>query len=292
MSFSIRKNWSSTFELIVSHPQLLIPFALIAFLEAIGLEILYFIPRNPFVNLMGPIIRKFYGEAFLHYPGNLYILPKLFYYAQIVVYVIAGVVLSAVTVNMVKNYRTKVAVNAKALANNAAKRYPAYLLFGILVIALSILIRRADTFLFHKSMIRAAAHFPQLVQKAGPIALMLTLFFAHVLLNTLMILTIPILVIKRSSLIRAVGESLHLGIRYFFTVFATILVPYALYLPVLFLKSFPVPIANQLFPEMVLVITAIGIVVSLFVECFIIVSITQLFMERSKKGGWRLLITG
>ncbi|MDP3789263.1 MAG: hypothetical protein Q8R48_02550, partial [Candidatus Omnitrophota bacterium] len=70
MKYNIRKNWISTFEALSNNPVIFTPFIFIAFLECLVLEISYFSARFPLSSIFAPIIRKFFGEQFLHYPGN------------------------------------------------------------------------------------------------------------------------------------------------------------------------------------------------------------------------------
>ena len=105
MKYSITKNWMSSLELMAKRPVVMLPFIIIAFLEGIALELIYFATRFPLSAVANPIIRKFFGEPLIHYPGNLLILSKLFYYTQIVLFASIGTTLTAMAVNMFKNIK-------------------------------------------------------------------------------------------------------------------------------------------------------------------------------------------
>jgi len=74
----------------IANPIILIPFLTIAFIQLFILEILYFAPRYPLRVFFGPIIERFWGEGFLHYPFYLTVIPKIFQLIQIPIYLLFG----------------------------------------------------------------------------------------------------------------------------------------------------------------------------------------------------------
>ena len=97
---NIRKIWVAAFEVMVKRPIVILPFFIIAFFEGLALQLIYFSTRKPILLIAAPIVRKFSGEPFLHYPFNLAKLPRYFYYSRIFIYVFAGVFLAAISVNI------------------------------------------------------------------------------------------------------------------------------------------------------------------------------------------------
>jgi hypothetical protein len=282
MAYSIRKNWVACFEVIVKRPIVLLPFVVIAFLEALALELLYFYPRKPIALVAGPVIKKFFGEGFLHYPENIIILPNLFYYAQVVIYVIFGVFLMAICVNIFKNVKEGLPLKARALIKNAASKYLSFLIFGIIMIALAILVKKADTFLYAKFMRLLMKYLPKIASRVSTVGFVTSLFVSNIMMQTLLTLTVPIMVIRKKSLLKALLQSVFLGTRRFPTIFKLIFVPLLVYLPISLLKSMSLVLLNKMFPEINLCIIGAGIVISLFVDSFVIMSVSQWLIERGK----------
>ena len=83
------------------HQQIFYPFIIILFINSLILEILYFSPRYPLSIFFSPIISRIWGEQYLHYPMNLMLLPKLFYYVQMVVSLFLSSFLIVLVVDMV-----------------------------------------------------------------------------------------------------------------------------------------------------------------------------------------------
>lgn len=82
----------------VIHPVIFLPYLIIAFIQLLILEILYFAPRFPLSGFFNPIVRTIWGEEFIHYPNNFVILPKLFQYAQVPLYIFVSSFLIAVSI--------------------------------------------------------------------------------------------------------------------------------------------------------------------------------------------------
>ena len=280
MGYKIRKNWIASFNLLVTRPVVLLPFLIIAFLEGLALELIYFSPRKPLAYIFNPVIRKFFGEAFVHYPANLVNLPKLFYFAQIVIYIFIGVLLTAVCVNMVKNIRTNLPLKRNVLIKNALKRYLSFIAFGSVVIMLMFLLNKVDVFIFTKVLRLSAKHLPQILLKTSPFILTFFVFLSNIILQTFLILVIPIIVFKKKMLFKALLESVVLGFRNFLSLFMLIFLPFLIYLPITLLKTGGPKLMEKTFPEINLYITVAGIILTVFIECFIIVCASQFLLDK------------
>ena len=269
MKYNIRKNWAESYNLIVKKPIVLLPFIIVAFLEFLALELIYFSSRSPLVKICGPIVRKFYGEAFLHYPGNLVLLPKLLYYAQTLIYMFCGVMLLAITVNIVRNIKLKIILKRNVLVRNAFRRYLTFFSFGLLVAAAMFLVKRLNLLFY-------AWQWP-------PFMLAAISFILNVILQTLLVLVIPIIVIRKKLFFRALGAGLVLAGRNFPTLLILISLPFLIYLPISLLKIGLPKLMEMTFPEIILLISAAGIILGALAECFIIVSATQFLLDTDKK---------
>jgi hypothetical protein len=265
MSYNIRKNWIESFSLIVRRPVILLPFLIIAFLEGLALQLIYFSPRKPIAIVIAPLIRKFSGGIFLHYPHNLTILPKLLNYAQEVIYVFCGVLLIAISVNIVKNIRMELPLKTGVLIRNALRRYTSFFTFGLLMVALFFIVRKLSVFL----------RFP-------PYPLTLLLFLFNIILQIFVVFAVPAIVIKKKGLFRALGESIILATRNFLNVFILISLPFLIYLPITLLKTGAPKLINKTFPEISLYIAVLGILVGAITECFIIVCATGFFLDKEE----------
>ncbi|MDD5136050.1 MAG: hypothetical protein PHN63_01735, partial [Candidatus Omnitrophica bacterium] len=142
MKYNIKKNWISTVEMLSKNRSIFGPFVIIGLIECLLLELSYFAARFPLSKVFGPIIKKFFGEAYLHYPMNLELVPKLFYTGQMAAYIFIGAFLTAVAVQMIVNIRTGHPVILKAIVKSTAKRYMTFVAYGLIYIVVMAILEK------------------------------------------------------------------------------------------------------------------------------------------------------
>lgn len=282
MKYSIRKNWLETLNLMKTKPIVIMPFVFIAFFECLILELVYFSTRFPISHIANPVIRKFFGENFVHYPGNLIILPQLFYYGQVTLYVLIGVFLTAVTVNIFKNLIANLPIKVKALIKNAFANYFSFFVYAIIVTILFYLIRTVELYVLAKVFRKLAKVLPFNIAAISVISTILILFISNLILQVLIISTIPLMVLNKIRLFRALIKSVVLGVKNFSTIFIMILLPFLIYFPIVFVKSFSAEIAAKTFPGMNVVVSLIGILMSMFLDCFVILCVSCFLLNRAQ----------
>ncbi|MFA5145931.1 MAG: hypothetical protein WC515_00910 [Candidatus Omnitrophota bacterium] len=280
MKYNIRKNWTETVELMAKNPRVLMPFIFIAFFEILALELIYFSPRWPISLVVDPIVKKFFGEGLTHYPAHLAILGKLFYYSQIFIYISVSVFLTAVTVQIFKNTKAGLPVITGAVIKNVAKRYFSFMAYGILFIALMMVIEKGSGFVFFKATRFISRLIPQIPIRVFGLASILGVFFLNVILQAFMISVVPLIVLANKPLVKAVVRSVTLAVKNFPTIIGLVLLPYLVYLPVVLLKSFSGAIMDKTVPESVVLVTVLGSVLSIFIDCFVILVAAQFVADK------------
>lgn len=280
MSYNVKKNWLAVFYLMKSRPVIMLPFIIVAFLEALSLEVIYFLPRKPLLLVAGPVIRKFFGDIFLHYPANFVILPKLAFYAQIVIFIFLSGFLWAISINTYKNLSSGLPIKAGALINNAAGRYFSFLTFGLFMAVAIFLVNHLDNIIFMKCMRLAMGHIPAMMVTLAPVALAVFSFFSIILLQVFTVLVVPIIVIQRKSFFKALSSGVYLSVTNFPAVFGLIFLPFLIYLPIVLLRSIIPALAARTFPEIAVLITAMNSVVAIFVDCFVTICAAQFLLDK------------
>ena len=273
----------SSFELIVKKPILFAPFLVLAFFEGIVLELIYFSSRKPLAHIASPIISKFFGDRFIHYPGSLVVLPKLFYFAQLLVYVFIGVLLFAIAVNMVKNITSKLPIKTNALIKNASKRYVSFVLYGFLTAFLILLLTKFNGFLLSKVYALLSQQYPNATRTLTFYLTPPFFFITTVIVQVFMMMLIPAIVIGEKGFLKALLASLSSGLRNFLPLFVIVFVPYLLYFPISLLKGFSVKLISMSFSEVTLIIAIIGIILSIPVNCFLMVCASNFYLDRMSK---------
>jgi len=271
MKYEIKKNWLNTIEIVIKKPVILIPFIIFGFIQLLALEVLYFSYRRPLSLITSPIIKKYFGETFLHYPANMLLLPNLFHYIQMGLYVVIGVFLATISINLLKNVLLGLPIRRDAVFKNALRRLPAILIYGVVAIVLVGLLKQVDAFILKHLFALAAKEIPNLIVKLAPFISISLLFILNTILQVLLLLVLPLIVIKKKSLIKAFLISIGMGIRHFWTLFILIFLPFLVYLPVSLVKTraIALKLAQATFPEINLFVAVIAIIISIFIDAFI-----------------------
>lgn len=282
MKYNIRKNWISASDTLLKKPVILTPFIIIGFLECLVLEVAYFSVRFPLSKVFAPVIKKFFGEAYLHYPASLAMLPKLFYYGQTLVYVFISVFLVASAIQIYVNIRTGHPVILKAILKSTAKRYLSFAGYGLIYVVLMHISERGEGFLSFKGLGYISRHFFKISSETYSIITANALFFTFVVVQSFIALTLPIIIIEKKSLFKAIIGSVAVSARNFIKIFCLIVVPFLLYMPMILMNAFLLDIMDKTFPEVSFYITLLNIIITVVIDCFIMVSVTQFLLDIKK----------
>ncbi|MBF0483967.1 MAG: hypothetical protein HQL25_04610 [Candidatus Omnitrophica bacterium] len=269
--------------LLLKNPAVSVPFITIIFFELLILEFCYFSTRFPLVNFMGPVIQKLWGVVFLHYPNNLFLLPKMIYPLQVAFFLLAGNFLMAVSAVAL----SLVVQNQKAELGHARRiALPKY--FHVLVAAIlflvvflflnqsySLLMARAFKikstsgmfFMLKAVIIYGAPYFNLLL---GCFATALFAFF------------VPFLVIAKKNLFSALISNFKLLFKNFGKVLLIVLIPTIFYIPFLVMRASINEIANVTSQEMRVWIIAVGYIMTGIIDAIIYTALTKFFLSNKE----------
>ena len=264
-------TWRDTFRLLNRRPKILIPFTIMGAANLIAAYLLYYAPQRPISYLLAPPIRKFFGEKFLHYPFNFYLLPQLFGYAEVVVSAVIGILMTAMAVGMIAD--AMLGHEATFLINffRSINRY-----FSLLI---------AWGFVFTLVFL-TSKYLPKiLVPGDASQALLFTIFhfLGTIITQLLFIYIVPIMIIKNKNIFVAFKDNIIVIFKLFFPTMVLGLIPVCLYIPTVLLKAKTAFLVNALFPEVILGVVVIGIIASVVVEVLVITATTVLFVNKEVK---------
>src|SRR3990167_4297696 len=118
---------------LVNHPDILFPFCILAFIQLLILEILFFAPRYPLAKFFEPLIRLD-NPAYLHYPYNFILVTKWFEKIQIPIFVLFGGFFTGVSVAIVKAINDDMKFDFKGVFKQAVSSYIHLFLAGVIYI--------------------------------------------------------------------------------------------------------------------------------------------------------------
>lgn len=246
------------------------PFFVVGLFYVISFVLIYLAPQRPFSIVLGPPIRAFWGERYLHYPYNLLLIPVLFSYAQIIVSAIIGVLMTGLVLGMLKEVK---AGNRPQLLLNfvlALKKY--FILFAIWLIVFipATLVYRIPGFIPFNN---------ETVLKVLPYLN----FLIVILIELVFIYAPPAAIIEKKGLISSIKQGLLLSKNNFLTTLMLVLIPAVFYIPVIALRINSLVLMNRFFPEVVLIIIGLGIVLTVLMDCIITCSTAVLFLNRKER---------
>lgn len=279
-----KKAYNQTKLSLKTHPVIFVPFLIFAGIEFIALIILYLAPRMPFKLLLGPPIKTFWGEAFLHYPTNFLLLPQLTSLSRIGLSVLFGSLLTGMAVAMVFDAFNHKAIKWSLSLKSALKKYfSLFTLVLILTLSLYILIKIITIGL---RLYFIAGHTRLLFLKAGlwlgPILFCIN-FAIAVLIQSALIYAIPVLMIEKERFIKSIIKSFRLFKNLFVPTIILVGLPMLLYIPVMVLNSNTSLLIQRLFPEFILLVAVFNIIVlSLVIDPIVTVSTTFLYLQHKE----------
>jgi hypothetical protein len=263
--------WKEAGEIVGRRPTVILPFLIACVVNLAAIFFLYLAPQRPVLTLLGPPIRTFFSEYYLHYPNNFILLPRLCNYAEIIIAGFFGMLMTAVGVGMIADVKRGVRASFFINLVRSLKRY--FALFGIWLLTFGLI------FGFSKLI-------PLIFKPAGGLAgffIMIIYFFANILINLLFAYSIIAVIAKGMKFIPAIKKGIFLFFKFFLPTLFLAALPSLLYLPIVMLKSKTRFLIDNVFPEMVLIVLLIGAVLVAIIEFIIYLSLTVLYIN--KEGG-------
>jgi hypothetical protein len=281
---SAKKAFSSAVKSVKTSPALFIPFLIFAAAESASLIFVYLIPRAPFRAVFGPPIKAFWGEAFLHYPTNFLLLPKLASLVRMSLTVVLGSLLTGMAVNAVFNLHEKRHINLTGSLKSAFKKYVELfiivLVFTLLFYFLGKIILKGLLGYFRFGHSRLL--FLPAATWMGPILTVLNFIFA-IFLQSAFVYAIPILIIEKQRLLESITKSFSLFKKLFVPTLILAGLPTLIYIPIIILINNNAFLIDKVFPEFVLIVLFLGTMVSsLIIDPVITVSTTLLYLAQKE----------
>ena len=269
----------SSFNSIIQHPIILFPTATLAFIQFFLLEILYFSPQKPLSIFFGPLIKVIWSEEYMHYPQNLILLPKIFYYVQIFVYMLVGSFLLALTSKIVFILDEHPRVNFKIAFKETFALYIhifvasliSYILFQLFA---SGYVKAVDVLINIKFWGEGGAFWNKTLLWTVPYFQ----FFFGILASTVFVYVIPIIVIEKEHVFIALLRNLKILYHALPTTLLIVGLPSLFYLPILALRNNVPLLMHVLAPEVQILVIILSLIVSMAIDLIILVSTTTLYL--------------
>ncbi len=254
--------------LVRNYSFLVTPFALFAILEGLALYLLFLAPQDPFAKVLAPPITRIWGEQFVHYPWHLLKLPQLFYYVKLFLSFLPGIFLSAIVVGLVGDIKTEQVPKYRRHVRSGFHRF-----LGLAVIwALGIGVLKLIEFIYIKAIGLGDS-------KVYLTILQYLVYFLTFWAQTLFLYAIPLIVLTKQSLLKVLLNNFRYLKRLFAPTSVCIFIASFIYLGLYIFEKDIIGLAARTSPEMIVVILAIGIPLTFFINIFVTTVSAVLFID-------------
>jgi len=258
--------WKESLELLKKYPRTLVPFALVVLFETLALYILFLTPQRPVAALLAPPVNRFFGEQYLHYPYNLFLLPKLFYYAQILIGASIGILMTGMALGMIKDAHD--GKKPRMLISFVYSLKHCLTLLGIWIVMFSLSYGTRKLFQM----------LPPDAERSALIAIIS--YFVALLPQIVFIYAMPSVIINNKTFIPAIRQGVVFFAKHFVLSLALVLVPALIYLPVIAMNM-SLPVLSSIFPpEIIVAIVGLGIAATCIIDIFVTTSPALVLLQK------------
>lgn len=271
---------------LLTRPAVFFPFVIIAFIQLVIFEVIFFAPRYPLNAFFGPLIEKMEGEIFLHYPFNFLVLTKWFQntFLQSAIFIAISslfIGMAVAVINMINNDET---VKQKLALRKAGQSY-VHLFTAALITVLAMLgMSHLHGLVIKRAMqIGATAGVKLLIKKAVLLSAPYVNLVLAVFVTTLFIFVIPIIIVEKKKIFAALVQNFKLVGKTFFPAFVVILLPALLYIPIILLRMASPILQRQFSPEILAWIAILGVVFSVIIDAVHYTAMTTFYLLQKEE---------
>lgn len=248
--------------------RLFAPWAVLALLQGILLLLLFYFLVPPVDKIMVPVLKLVFGDRFFHFPGSLVLLPKAFYYGNLLLGIIAGSFLGGVAAYLFAGHFSGERGSFRGGLSLVFSRYPSLILLWAVGTLLFVLILVFPQKLFSSLVVGSPRRALALQVGSFTLALAAVTFFTYAFISV---------VLSRSNVLDSIRESFQLARRRFLSTFFFVSIPFLIHLPLDYLLSDPEVIVAKFNPHLVVYLLAVAIAVSLFSSFLLVGNLTRMY---------------
>jgi hypothetical protein len=264
------------------YQNIFIPFLILIFIQLLILEIMYFAPRYPLNLFFGPLIKKIWGDAYMHYPWNLALLPKLFQNIQIPLFIFISSFMVAAGIGILNDINDGRKGEVATGFRKALKSYLHIVLAAGLTFVFVWALYKLFNLVYGRALIigstKGIKYFIKvfIVYGAPYFTLMLgalaTAFTGYLL---------PAIIIDRKSVFTAVVSNFKTVFRNFFFTLGLVIVPYLFFAPALLLRQ--LISIKVLSPDLTLWVMALSVILTVVIDAVVYTSLATAYIINKER---------
>lgn len=257
--------YQQVLEVFKSNPTIVLLFFVLALIDLAALLALFLSHSSPFSAVLGPVIRRFFGEQYLHYPANFELLPKIYGYAHLVIVTVIGILITGIVVKKIEAYYGQQGKNPSSVEvlGPVIRKYLLLVIVFLVTYFIGAFIVKLLMPLVPKTLVTQ----------------FIALFILGLFVQALFAFLIPAILIADEGFFKSLVQGFLLGIRKLPFTMGLISLPILVMIVLSFFKSLAPVFVRGDFPDIVLVILIAGVFVSMIVDMLITSATTILYLK-------------
>ncbi|MBF0532579.1 MAG: hypothetical protein HQL23_05710 [Candidatus Omnitrophica bacterium] len=266
---------------LAGNPPILLPYITLAFIQLFILEIFFFSPQFPLSFIFGPIVRKLWGEQFLHYPVNFMLLPRIWQAIQTPFYIFVSSFFICLSLTALVAINEGQTVKKEDLRKKARGLYIQVLAAAFCAFLLLFLIFQLFELVQNRAvLIRATSGVTYLIKRIVldgsaywglAISIVVTTIFAYI---------IPIIIADSRKFFPAFKAGLKMLGRSFWFTFGLIIVAYLCYVPIILLRQ--LSLVYTAMPDLTLLTLILSILVMIAIDAVVYTALTTFYLMQKE----------
>jgi len=273
----IKISWLSFFDLLLSKIRIIMPFGVLAAIEAISILGIFICLQPPLVSFFEPVVLRFWGDKFLHYPYSLFLVFKIFRYLSILTSIFLSTFAAGMTITLAYLYIKGKNFDIKRAFKITMSRYVHLLFISLIIFGLVYALNVLEKTLIIKLVTSGIGSLRINADGWFTLSVIVSVLTGSVL-QAFFIFTFPIALIEGKNFVISIFKGLMLSFKNIFSSLIIVLLPMLFYLPIALLRVKMFDIMQKTFPEIVFFVLLAGILVTTGINLFISICSVKLYM--------------
>ncbi|MBU1087168.1 MAG: hypothetical protein KKD05_06570 [Candidatus Omnitrophica bacterium] len=278
----IGKSWSLFLEVCAKRSKIMMPFTIMAVIELIAIAAIFVFIQPPFTKFSSPIVLRFFGEQFLHYPFNLILTSQLFNYFQNFNAIIIGTFVAGMTISAVTEFSQTKEFSFKPAAKKALFKYINLVIITVLVFFLMQFLQSIEKRILIKILMKGPS-FLRISADTWKTIFLFVFLLSAAFVQSLFIFAQTAVMIDNKNFITAIFKNMAFVLTNIFASCFLVIVPLLVYIPIILLKSNLFELMKRSFPEISFVVMIMGVFLTLFINLAITITTTKAYLLIKEK---------
>lgn len=280
----VGKSWNLFLDICAKRSKIMMPFTIMAVLELIAIAAIFVFIQPPFTKFSGPIVLRFFGEQFLHYPFNLILTSQMFNYFQNFSALIIGTFVVGMTISAVADFNQTKDFSFKPAAKKALFKYINLVIITILVFFLMQVLQTVEKKILLKIIMRGS-NFLGIGVDAWKTIFLFVFLVSAAFVQSLFVFAQAAVMIDNKNFVTAIFKNFAYVLTNLFSAWFLVIIPLLTYIPISLLKANQFELMKRSVPEISFLILVMGVFLTLFINLAITITTTKAYLLiKSKRG--------